>query len=195
MKTLKLVLLAAMTAAMTMVSCKSNKEVTTTIQKEEGAKEITLPFMEEKYQSDAEYFRSRNNGKSPDLSTAKKIALMNAKNEMAGSIQSLIKAVSDQYTNQYTVGDKMDFENKFEELSRLVVNQKLNDVRTIGEKVFKESDGKYTYWIAIEMPKDAMKTAISGNISANEKLQVDFDKHQFEKIFDEEMKKFEEERK
>jgi Flp pilus assembly CpaF family ATPase len=125
------------------------------------------------------------------LATAKKIALQNAKTELAANIQSTIKAVTDNYTNQISVADKQEFENKFEELQRAVVNQELNDVHVIGEKVFKEKDGKYTYYIAIEMSKESIEHNIADRISKDAKLKLDFDKFQYQKIFDEEMKKFE----
>jgi CRISPR/Cas system CSM-associated protein Csm5 (group 7 of RAMP superfamily) len=61
----------------------------------------------------------------------------------------------------------------------------------IGEKVFKENDGKYTYYIAIEMSKEPVVNNVADRISKDAKLQLDFDKHQFQKIFNEEMEKFE----
>jgi hypothetical protein len=64
-------------------------------------------------------------------------------------------------------------------------------VKVIGEKVFKEKDGKYTCYIAVEMSKEALATNIADRISKDAKLQLDFDKHQFKKAFDEEMEKFE----
>ena len=44
-------------------------------------------------------------GKSMDLATSKKIAIMNAKTELAGIVNSTMKTVTDQYTNQRTVGN------------------------------------------------------------------------------------------
>jgi hypothetical protein len=166
--------------------CKTPKSV------QSGSNEVSVPLSEKEYRSDKDYFRATQSGKSPDLATAKKIALTNAKSELAGNIQTLIKAVTENYTNQRTVADQQEFENKFEEYVRAVVNQMLNDVKVIGDKVFKETDGKLTYYIAIEMNKDAMFEKVSDRISKDAKLQLDFDKHQFQKIFDEEMKKFEE---
>ncbi|HNW68614.1 MAG TPA: hypothetical protein PKK66_07185 [Bacteroidales bacterium] len=193
MKKLNVVLVAVMAALVMMTACKTAKQgPTTTYQKEESATEVVIPFSDKQYQTDKDNFRAKNSGKSPDMATAKKIALMNAKTELAAAIQSVIKSVTEQYTNQRSVADAQEYENKFEEIARMVVNQQLNDVRTIGEKLFKESDGKYTYWVAIEMPKDAVQKALCEKISADSKLQLDFDKHQFEKTFNEEMQKFEE---
>jgi hypothetical protein len=167
--------------------CKSKK-----INANKGDAQVVMPFTGKKYQTDKNHFRAVQSGTSPDLSTAKKMALMNAKTEMAGNIQTLIKAVTENYTNQRSIADKQEFENKFEENARAVVNQTLNNVVTVDEKVFKAKDGKYTYWIGIEMNKDGVVDGLYDRISKDRKLQLDFDKYRFQKIFDEEMQKYEE---
>ena len=55
----------------------------------------------------------------------------------------------------------------------------------------RKKNGIYQYWIAIETSKETTLTGIFDGISKEEKLQLDFDKHQYEKIFNEEMKKYE----
>jgi uncharacterized protein YwqG len=146
MKTSHLLLVPAV-AALVLAGCKSKK---TPVQKETGAVEITVPFSGKEFRSDENNFRAKQVGKSPDIATAKKIAFQNAKAEMAGNINSTVKRVTDQYTNQRTVGNTQEFENKFEELAREVVNLEMANVKEIGEKIFKEPDGGYSYWIAIE---------------------------------------------
>ena len=176
-------------ALITFFGCKGTKDIS----KVNQTTEIEIPLSGKEYQSDKDYFRAKQVGESPDLSTAKKIAMQNAKSEMAGNIQALVKRVTDQYTNQRSVGDKKEFENKFEELAREVVNQTLVDAKVIGEKLFKEDEGNYQYWIAIESSKETILNGMKEKISKDEKLQLDFDKYQYEKIFNEEMKKFEQE--
>jgi hypothetical protein len=166
-------------------SCKAPQK----IEKTNGAVEISVPFSDGKYKSDKEFFRAKNTGKSMDLATSKKIALQNSKSELAGNIQSVMKIVTDQYTNTRSVGDKEDFENKFEELSRNVVNQTLSDVRVMDEKIFKETDGRFSYWIAIETSKQSILEGVNASVSKNEKLQLDYDKKKFEDIFSSEMEK------
>ena len=173
-------------------ACKSKK---TPIQKETGAVEITVPFSGKEFRSDENAFRAKQMGKSPDLATSKKIAFQNAKAEMAGNIQSTIKRVTDQYTNQRTVGSTQEFENKFEEMAREVVNLQLSNVKEIGEKIFKETDGSFTYWIAIEASKKEVFDKMDQKISNDAKLKLDYDKQKFQQIFDAEMKKLAEEGK
>ena len=191
-KTKQLLLIPAI-AVLTMTACKSKK--TTPVQKETGAVEISVPFSSKEYRSDDNYFRAKQVGKSPDIATAKKIAFQNARAEMAGNINSLVKRVTDQYTNQRTVGNTQEFENKFEEQAREVVSQQMANVKEIGEKIFKEPDGSYSYWIAIEASKKEVFDKIDSKISGDDKLKLDYDKQKFQAIFDAEMKKLADEGK
>jgi len=172
--------------SLVLINCKSSKKLSEVTK----AEEITLPLSDAKFKTDKDFFRAVQTGISPDLSTSKKIALQNAKTELASGVQTTIKAVTDNYTNQRTVSDKQEFQNKFEELSRQVTNQQLSDVRIIGEKSFKESDGRYSYWVAIEMPKEILLQEVEKQITKDEKLKLDFDKYMYEKILDKEMEKF-----
>jgi len=187
------VLLIPAIAVLALAGCKSKK--TTPVQKETGAVEITVPFSSKEYRSDENTFRAKQTGKSPDLATAKKIAFQNARAEMAANINATVKRVTDQYTNQRTVGNTQEFENKFEELAREVVNMEMSNVKEIGEKIFKEPDGAFSYWIAIEADKKTVFEKIDSKISADAKLKLDYDKQKFQQIFDAEMKKLADEGK
>jgi flagellar motor switch protein FliM len=105
--------------ALSLSSCKSKKNVTP-IEKSTGAVEITVPFSSKEFYSDKDNFRAKSSGNSVDLQTSKKIAMQNAKSEMAGLIQTTIKKVTDQYTQQRQIGNQQEFNNKFEELAREV---------------------------------------------------------------------------
>ena len=152
---------------------------------------LPLPLSGKQYRTDKEYFRSVQSGKSPDLSTAKKIALNNAKSEIAGLINSKIKTVTDNYTNQRSTANAQDFENKFETMTREVVNQQLSDIAIKDEKIFKEKDNSYTYYVCIEISKESILNGINNNISKNQKLQIDYDKKKFEDTYNAEMEKME----
>jgi len=106
---------------------KSFKKVTQSI-------EVALPFQDVK--SDKDFFRSVQMGKSSDLASAKKIASMNAKEEMTSNIQSVLKSVSDIYTNQVTNDDRIEYRSMFESLIRESSVQLLSNVQVKDEKVF-----------------------------------------------------------
>jgi hypothetical protein len=184
MKKLVYLVVVAASVSFLVSSCGGPKKM----EEKSGAEEIVLPLSGKEYQSDKEYYRAKSSGKSPDISTAKKIALNNAKAEVAGLINSKIKAVTDNYTNQRSTADAQDFENKFETMTREVVNQQLVDVNIIGEKLF-QKDKTYEYWIAIQVSKQAILEGISNSISKNQKLAIDYDKKKFEETYNAEMEK------
>jgi hypothetical protein len=179
-------LLVILFVVTSIIGCKSKQNIT----KATSSTEINVPFSENKYKTDKNFFRAVQSGTSPDMATAKKIALVNAKSELASSIQTTIKVVTDNYTNQRSIANKQDFENKFEELSRQVTNQMLTNVVIMDEKMLKDENGKHTSWIAIEMSKDEVLSNLTDQVSTEKKLQIDFDKYQYEKIFNQEMEKF-----
>jgi len=183
-KTVIYIAIAAIASA-TLAGCGSKKQAL-----HSASTEVILPFQGKEYRSDKNFFRATQVGRSPDLATAKKIALLNARSELATNIQAVVKRVAENYTNQRTVGDPQEFANKFDENIREVVNNTLGEANIIGEKVFKESNG-INYYIAIEMSKEAFGNALADRISKDAKLQLDFDKHQFLKTYDEEMAKLE----
>ena len=190
-KLLSAALLLSVMASLT-VACKSKKG--TPIQKQTGATEISVPFSGKDFETNKEIFRARSSGNSIDMVTAKKIALQNAKSEMAGMIQTTMKKVTEQYTNQRQIGSEQEFTNKFEELAREVTNQSLTDVAVIGEKIFKETNNTYTYWVAIEANKKTVLEGVEKAIGQNQKLAQDYDKKKFEEIFNSEMEKLAKER-
>lgn len=191
MKTINYLVIPAI-ALMTTVACKSKKAVP--IEKQQGLVEISVPFSGKEYRSDENAFRSKQSGRSPDQATSKKIAYQNARAEMAANINATVKRVTDQYTNQRTVGNTQEFENKFEELAREVVNLEMGNVKEIGEKLFQDpSDKSFTYWIALEANKKEVFDKIDAKISNDSKLKLDYDKQKFQQIFDAEMKKMAEE--
>lgn len=182
----------ALVVCLLCASCKTSQQTTgKPYGQVEESMEINLPFSGKEYKSDSKYFRAVNQGKSPDMATAKKIAMANAITEIGTRIQNTVKAVTSQYTNQRNVADAVNFEKKFEEMARIVVNQVTQNVDVIGEKCFKGSDGQYTYWIVLETEKDQVIKKMTSAVSSNAELKLDFDEYMYSKIFDEEMKKFE----
>lgn len=61
------------------------------LEKQQGLTEISVPFSTKEFRSDQEAFRSKQSGRSPDQSTAKKIAYQNARAEMAANINATVK--------------------------------------------------------------------------------------------------------
>lgn len=179
-----------MLAVVSFMSCGGPKE---TAKKDSGFQEINIPCQDKGY-SDAEFFRAAGNGKSRNLATSKDKAMLNAKTRLAGLINSTIKSVTEQYTNEMDVGDATEFEQSFEQMTRDVVKQKLVEVAVTCEKTGTNSEsGLYETYLAIQVKKDYIYNGIDEKISKDKKLQLKYDRMKFKEKFDDEMDKLERE--
>ncbi|MFM2101394.1 MAG: hypothetical protein RIR05_380 [Bacteroidota bacterium] len=189
-----LTLTTSLVAGIVLVSCKSKKEAATVTVKDTGFKKVESPLSDKQYKSDDQHFRARGIGESQDETAARKIAFMNAKSELASLIQTTMKKVSDQYTNQRTVGKDKEYENKFEEMTREVTNLEMANMREIGTETYTNEQGLYKVYLVVEAKKDEIFQKMDSRISSDKKLQLDYDKAKFQQVFDEEMKKLAESR-
>ncbi|MGI6478313.1 MAG: hypothetical protein ACOX0M_02600 [Salinivirgaceae bacterium] len=172
-----------------MYSCKKTKPTTAS-----GSefKEIIVPCQDKGY-SDAMNFRATGMGTSMNMATSKDKALFNAKTRMAGLIESTVKSVTEQYTNEIDVGDKKEFEQSFEQMARDVTKRTLVEVTITCEKTGKNPKGEFETYIALEVTKDAIYNGVNNGISKDQKLQLKYDQMKFKEKFDEEMEKLERE--
>lgn len=187
MKTIKLFSTAILIASLfTLPGCKGKEEVS---KQEGGFKEIDIPCSGPKYRTDKNFFRADNSAKSNDMSLSREKALTLAKQRLASLVETQIKSVTDRYVNEREFGDNSEFESKFENMTREVVNLKMNDIRIICEKPGSLGNGQYQTFVAIELDKESLLNGINGGITKDQKLQVDYDKMKYEQIFNEEMEK------
>ena len=150
---------------------------------------IKTPFSDLNYHTNNNFFRTVACGISPDISTAKKIAMINAKAELAGNIQTIVNTTTENYTLQRIIENKNEFKSKFSEFSSQLARQILVNVVTIGKQTYKNEDGKFTCWIAIEMNKNEVLRNLNEQISKESQIKTEYDKNQYENIFNKEMDK------
>ncbi|MEI6049002.1 MAG: hypothetical protein WCS03_08910 [Bacteroidota bacterium] len=174
-------------SVLTFNSCKAKKVAATPAYTD--MKEVITPCSDAEFRSDSKIFRATGTSSSQDQSTCKRKALLDANTNLAASVNRTIKSVTDRYTNERRIGAASDFEEKFDQLVRDVVNQQLSNVTTVCSKMFTKTDGLYYSYIAVEVQKDELLNNINNNVTNNQKLQLDYDKVKFEKIFNEEMDK------
>jgi hypothetical protein len=175
--------------AFTLASCGGKKKAT---QSALGT-EMEVPCSDTEYRSTKTHFRGTGQGESTNLSTARRKANLDANAMLAAGINRTIKSVTDRYTQDITVGDASEFAEKFEMMTRDVVNQELNNVSVACNKTF-QKDGKYSVYVAVEVAKDELLNNISSKISKDDRLRLDYDKMKFENIFNQEMDKLASER-
>ena len=160
-------------AAIVIPSCKSKQPMPA------GETEVVVPCSGSQFFTDSKVFRANSIGESMDQVTSKKKALTNARNELAQSIQTTVKTVTDNYTNSRTMDKRESLEQKFEQLNREVVEQTLSGVRTICEKLVQTKDGNYKTYIALELSADDLVKEYNSRISKDEALKIDYDYEKF----------------
>ncbi len=191
MKMKSMIMLASAFAfAFTLASCGGSKKAADS----SFGKEINVPCNDDEFHTDGKNFRGTGNGISSDLSTAKSKARIDAQTNLSRSISTTMKSVADRYVNERQLGDASEFEQKFEQMTREVINQELNNVEVACSKTLQMKDGKYQVFQALQVPKDQVLNNIKDRISKDQKLQLDYDKMKFEQVFNEEMDKLEKER-
>lgn len=186
-RSLMVLVLVALFAAPMMQGCKSSKESKST---PKGEEKIEMYCSGPQYYSDGEYFRANDVAESTNQSMAKKKAMSNARLALAGSIETTVKAVIDNYFSSYTSGKDIDDKERYEGLSREVIDQQLNGIRTICEEYTKTAEGNYKCYVAIELAGDEIANNMSKRISDDEKLKIDFQYENFKKTFEKEMEDF-----
>lgn len=183
MKTQNFAVLLALAVLALTVGCKSKQK----LPKDE--KEVIVPCSGPDFFTTDKVFRSNSSGESMDQVTSKKKAMTNARNELAQSINTLVKTVTDNYTNSRTMNRKEELEQRFEELNREVVNQSLTGSRMICEKLVRTNDGTYKSYVAIELSADALVKQYNDRLSKDDRLKIDYDYEKFKETFDKEMEK------
>jgi len=116
---------------------------------------VKEPFQGSKYESNNRFFRAVGKAESSRDNIARSRADIDAKTRLAGQVETNIRAVTDDYIAETQGLNGSDIAEKFQSLSREVMNTNLSDLRIIGEeKYFNGSE--YTVFIAYEIRKNAM---------------------------------------
>lgn len=141
------------------------------------------------YFTDKKNFRANNLGESMDQATAKKKAMANARADLASSIQTTMQGVVDNYVNSREMNNREEVEERFEGLTREVLDQTLTGVKVICEQPVKTAEGKYKYYVALELSGADLVADYNEAISNDERLRIDYDYEQFKETFENEMNK------
>lgn len=171
-------------------ACKGKKKAAEAAKPPVGETEVKVMCSGPEFFTDEKNFRANNLGESMDQATAKKKALANARAEMASAINTQVKSVIDNYVNSREMNNKEEVAERFEGLSREVVDQKLTGTKTICEKMMRvDNNGDYKCYVAIELSAQDLLAAYNERLSKDDKLKIDYDYEKFKETFDKEMEK------
>jgi hypothetical protein len=92
--------------------------------------------------------------------------------------------------NSREMNNKEEVAERFEGLTREVLDQKLSGTRTICEKMMKvEATSNYKCYVAIELSAQELLASYNERLSKDERLRIDYDYEKFKETFDKEMEK------
>lgn len=182
------VLMTALMLSGALTACKKKKEVVDT--PPTGETEIKVMCSGPEFFTNDKVFRQNAVGESLDQMTSKNKALSAARGLLAADINTQIKRVIDSYVNSREMNNREEVAERYEGLTREVVDQKLSGVKTICEKqVTVNGTGNYKTYIAIELSAQELLAAYNERLSSDERLRVDYDYEKFKETFEAEMNK------
>jgi len=165
-------------------SCGSSRKA---VKAPAGLVEDAIPLDGPQYRSDAEFYRAVQNGVSTDRSTAQKIAMQNCRQQLSANIHADMRHVIENYVKGQNTGVATENKSQYQEMAYTVVRQQLRDVQVVEEKMYRQEDGSYRFYVCLQMSKSALETAAEEAIAKDAKLNLEFDRDRFKKIFEEQM--------
>lgn len=152
-----------------------------------------MPCTGPEYSENSEYFRATAPGTpSSDERMARTSAIAAARSELAASMNTLLTRTTDMYQNSYQTEEMSDTKTKIEDMTRLVVAERLSGSRVIcdfREVPTKKNNNKYKFYITVELAKYDLLKGIADKMKQQEILRTDADYENFKKIYEEEMSK------
>lgn len=113
-----------------------------------------------------EAFRARASAEAMSAMAAQKAAMMNAKVELAGKINTAIDSVGKSSTETAQDDAAITTQTNFRELAKAHVDQTLNNIHVLGQETFRDPvDGRYIVYVAIEVNKKAVADTLANKAS------------------------------
>lgn len=188
MKRTTLILIAAF--ALVFSACKTQQTVSTT-PPPPGRTEIELPCVEESMDN-ADYYRAMGTAENVNMQNARTAAFDAAKSMLKRRLGGLVKGLSTDYSRSVAGDTQQDKVQRIMEGEMYTVVEKmLNDAAKTCEKMYQNASGNYESYIAIQVSKKEMVNQMSTKLSANEELEIEFNRDQFRKFAEKKMKEME----
>ena len=127
------------------------------------------------------------------MQQARSMAANTARKELAAMIEATIKRVIDDYTSEYIDGANSEFKQRLQDISRTIVQQKVNGTPPTCEGTMPGSTpGNTICFACVELTGKSILDDIAAQVSKisdDDKLRTDFEYEKFKKVLEEEMSK------
>ncbi len=192
MKTIKF--LALMAVAAMLASCGTSKQTANSSTSSRPSSvsvgvDVDLPCIYESMDDD-DYFRELGTSTNINMQNARAEALRAAKSLIKDKLGEFVQGLSTDYARSVRGNAPADKVQQLMERELTgVVEKMLNDAQKTCEKMQQDDAGNYHSFIAIQIPKNLMVTKMANTLSANEELEIEFNRDQFRKYAEDKMEK------
>lgn len=151
--------------------------------------EVDVPCVYESM-DDEDYFRELGTATSVNMQSARTAALQAAKDMIFQKLGGYVEGLSETYSRTVAGQSAQDKVQRLMEADmNQVVQQYVNNAQKTCEKMFDKGANGYTSFIAIQIPVKKMVEKMADVLSADEELQIEFNREQFRKYAEEKQKK------
>ena len=142
------------------------------------------------YATNDEFLRATINYKHINATEGKRLAREFAVEALASQIETIVSSVSDNYRKTVELGSEQIYEARFENLTRLVIDDSKIGYRLIVKEILqKNQQEKYIYYLTAEYSVADILESANKRISNDEVLKVDYDYEKFKQEFEKEMQR------
>jgi len=168
----------------TFPSCRSSKI---------GTKLEDMPCFGRKFWSSKDYLIASGTATSTDRSTAIDMANLRARSALAQKMNSAMEFASEMYTKNFIVGEREDLKTKFRNYALNYGAIELGFISTICEEMHSRRDGKYDFYVAIQVDTESVMRSFERGLR-DEEIDLEFDREQFRKIYEEKIQEYKDSR-
>lgn len=150
--------------------------------------EMSLPCVYESMDDD-EYFRDMGTATSINMQSARTGALQAAQDMIMQKLGGYVEGLSEMYSRTAAGQAQQDkVQRLMENDMNKVVQERVNHAQKTCEKMYNKGAEGYTSFIAIQIPVKKMIDEMADVLSANEELEIEFNRDRFRKYAEEKQK-------
>ena len=155
-----------------------------------GEEDVYIPCQGSDFKSNKKYFRAFGSSVSNNPNGAIQDAESMAAAQLVLDVQSVVKVVSERFSENIVEGMKCEFTSVSSQLSRQVAKMNKEKSKIICTKTTRDkSSGMYKHYLTIELSVDDYVDDYVSQINSNSKNSIRINQQNFRKVFDEEMDK------